>query len=114
MTAGRQPPGAAQEGTGPDRIWLEPDCCADPSTGSLWCQDNVWQGTCEDGVPATEYIRADVAARQVAEAIAVERERCAKIAENWKSPRLGITVARQPGRVLDEIISAIRASETAP
>lgn len=81
MTAARQPPGP-QEGTGPDRIWLEPDCCADPSTGSLWCQDNVWVGTCEDGVPATEYIRADVAARQVAEAIAAERERCAKIAEN--------------------------------
>jgi hypothetical protein len=39
----------------------------------------VWQGTCEDGVPATEYIRADVAARKVAEAVAAERERCAAI-----------------------------------
>ena len=80
MTAARQPPGA-QEGTGPDRIWLEPNCCADPSTGSLWCEDNVWQGTCDDGVPPTEYVRADVATRKVAEAVAAERERCAKIAE---------------------------------
>jgi len=42
----------------PERIWLEPECCADPSIGQQWCQDNVWIGTCEDGVEATEYIRA--------------------------------------------------------
>ena len=44
----------------PERIWLEPECCADPSIGQQWCQDNVWIGTCEDGVEATEYIRADL------------------------------------------------------
>ena len=44
-----------------------------------------------------------------ARAVAAERERCAKIAERWKSPRLGITVARNPGLVVDEIITAIRS-----
>jgi hypothetical protein len=34
------------------RIWLEPAEDADPYTGQMWCQDNVW------GAVATEYVLA--------------------------------------------------------
>lgn len=55
------------EHQGPERIWLEPDCCADPATGRMWCEDNVWPtGDCPDDTPAVEYIRADLAAASLA------------------------------------------------
>lgn len=46
----------------PDRIWLEPSCCADPSEGRTWCADNVWpNGDCDIQAPGVEYVRADLA-----------------------------------------------------
>jgi hypothetical protein len=48
-----------------ERIWLEPECCACPDTGRLWCQDKVWpSGECK--VEPTEYVLA--AALSAAEA----------------------------------------------
>lgn len=44
-----------------ERIWLQPECCADWDTGRLWCQDPD-PVDCDDGVPWTEYVRADIAA----------------------------------------------------
>jgi hypothetical protein len=48
-----------KEPDGPDRIWLEPDCCSDPSVGRTWALHNEWED-CEEGVPATEYVRVDL------------------------------------------------------
>lgn len=42
----------------PPIIWLEPECCADPSVGRTWCQDDVYE--CEEGAKAVKYIRADL------------------------------------------------------
>jgi hypothetical protein len=41
-----------------DRIWLQPECCADETYGRLWC-DNADPEPCEDGVLWSEYISAD-------------------------------------------------------
>ena len=46
---------------GPDIIWLEPSCCADPSHGRQWCEDDAFP-VCEDGHEPVKYIRADLAA----------------------------------------------------
>jgi hypothetical protein len=49
--------------SGPERIWLEPECCADPSVGRTWCKDNVWPlCDCDAQAEATEYVRADLVA----------------------------------------------------
>lgn len=40
----------------PARIWLQPECCADPDTGRLWCEHNK-PIECPDGQPWTEYHR---------------------------------------------------------
>lgn len=40
----------------PARIWLQPECCADPDTGRLWCEHNE-PVECPDGQPWTEYRR---------------------------------------------------------
>ncbi len=43
-----------------ETIWLEPACCGENAdTGRTWCQHNVY--ACEDAVPATRYVRADIA-----------------------------------------------------
>ena len=84
---------AGQEPDGPEHIWLQPDCCADPGTGRLWCQDNVFDD-CDEGMPATEYIRVDIAARKVAE----ERERCAAIASHAGLPEIAIAIRKAPGK----------------
>ena len=42
--------------SGPDRIYLEPECCADPSTGRMWCEDPD-PVPCEDGAAWTDYVR---------------------------------------------------------
>ncbi len=56
-----QPALSPRMGSKHERIWLEPGCCADPSTGSLWCQDKVWdKSDCEYGEEPTEYVRADM------------------------------------------------------
>ena len=39
-------------------IWLQPECCADPDSGRLWCQDPDPED-CEDGNVWTKYVRAD-------------------------------------------------------
>lgn len=42
-------------------IWLEPECCADPSTGRMWAPDNPWlTGDCE--ATGVEYVRAELVA----------------------------------------------------
>lgn len=63
-----------------ERIWLEPECCAEPGVGRTWCSVNEWTccpaGECDAPKP-TEYVRADlVAAREAAAALAM-REACA-------------------------------------
>lgn len=46
----------------PERIYLQPECCAtDSDVGRLWCEDPD-PVECEDGRPWTEYVRADLAA----------------------------------------------------
>ncbi len=52
----------------PDRIWLEPEECADPAVGRLWCKD---QQTSEDehgeDIPWRDsYVRADIHAAAIA------------------------------------------------
>ena len=43
--------------TDPERIWLEPECCACPDTGRLWCQHKVWpDDECRE--EPTEYVLA--------------------------------------------------------
>lgn len=39
-------------------IYLQPECCADPAVGRLWCEDDS-PVDCEDGKPWTKYVRAD-------------------------------------------------------
>lgn len=62
-----------------ETIWLEPACCGENAeTGRTWCQHNVY--ACEDGVPATRYVRADMAdarerrLREALEIIAGQRQ----------------------------------------
>ena len=50
----------------PEAIYLQPECCADPDTGRLWCEDDA-PVDCEDGKPWTKYVRADMAEQQAAE-----------------------------------------------
>lgn len=40
-------------------IHLQPECCADPEMGRVWCE-NTDPEPCEDGVPWTKYLRADL------------------------------------------------------
>lgn len=57
---------------GPPVIWLEPDCCADPSVGRTWCQDE-FAFECEEGGKAVKYVRADlVEAKPTTESLAPE------------------------------------------
>ena len=42
-----------------ERIWLQPKCCASGYEGRLWCEDPD-PAPCPDGVPWTEYVRADL------------------------------------------------------
>lgn len=62
-----------------ERIWLEPECCAEPGVGRTWCSVNEWAccpaGECDAPKP-TEYVRADlVAAREAAAAAEAGRLR---------------------------------------
>jgi hypothetical protein len=66
-----------------ERIWLEPGGYG--PEGRLWCQDNVWGSRC-----ATEYVRADLMEAAIATARAEERERCAKIADEYSEHDLGV------------------------
>ena len=49
-------------------IYLQPECCADPEIGQLWCEDDCPE-ECEDGVPWTKYIRADVVESELTAAL---------------------------------------------
>ena len=42
----------------PEKIYLQPECCADSETGRLWCEHDVPE-ECPDGKPWTGYIRLD-------------------------------------------------------
>lgn len=58
----------------PRHIFLEPECCADPSVGRCWAAHNEWPlGDCAVQAEATQYVRADLVA-------ALERERDAATA----------------------------------
>ena len=69
------------------RIWLEPECCAEPSVGRVWCQVNQWTccpaGECDAPKPAEYVLASEVAAlvaaarREGAEAM---RDACARTA----------------------------------
>ena len=49
---------------GPERIYLQPACCADPAVGRVWC-DSDEPERCEEGVRWTPYVRADVHAAEM-------------------------------------------------
>jgi hypothetical protein len=49
----------------PERIYLQPECCAAPETGRLWCNHDA-PVDCEEGVAWTDYVRADVASLDAA------------------------------------------------
>jgi len=42
----------------PKRIYLQPECCADPEMGRLWCEDPN-PVDCSDGVDWAEYTLTD-------------------------------------------------------
>lgn len=50
-----------------ERIWLEPEDCADPYGGRQWCEDNIGSED-ENGhaVSWIEYVRADIADAEIA------------------------------------------------
>lgn len=61
-----------------ERIWLEPQHATYGLEGRLWCQDDVFTGAdgYENDPPPTEYVRADLAAAELAAARAeIERLR---------------------------------------
>ena len=96
-----------------ERIFLQPDCCADPDTGRLWCEDPSPED-CDQGTPWTEYVRRDIfeereryilklecALRQVAEEPNIDRAR--EIADgilesNAELSGAGTGAATEPGR----------------
>lgn len=45
-----------------ERIYLQPECCADPDVGRLWCQDDGPE-SCPDGEKWTPYVLASECAR---------------------------------------------------
>lgn len=67
-----------------ERIWLEPECCAEPGVGRTWCSVNEWAccpaGECDAPKP-TEYVRADLVEAREAAAAEAMREACALIAD---------------------------------
>jgi hypothetical protein len=42
----------------PEVIYLQPECCADPAVGRLWCEGDA-PADCEDGKQWTKYVRAE-------------------------------------------------------
>ena len=42
----------------PDRIYLQPECCADPQWNRLWCEDNI--DDCDEGEPWVEYVNKNL------------------------------------------------------
>ena len=74
----------------PERIWLQPKCCAGEYEGRQWCEHNVFDDDqCEDGNKATEYVRADLLLT-----LEAERNRVVEALEYY-ADREGGLVARQ-------------------
>lgn len=79
------------------RIYLQPECCADPDMGRLWCQDDEPE-TCPDGEKWTPYVLAseldqkqadlDRALARVAELKASVTELIQHYSETWDLPIL--------------------------
>ena len=80
----------------PERIYLAPECCSGPE-GRCW-SDYKPEADCDDGVEATEYVRADaltalqserdaaiaqVVALRVENEALLEVDRLAEIASSW-------------------------------
>ena len=60
----------------PKEIFLQPECCADPDVGRLWCEHDAPED-CEDGKPWIRYVHADEIdrlRRELAEARGLLRE----------------------------------------
>lgn len=80
--------------TDAERIWLEPECCAEPGVGRAWCSVNEWTccpaGECDAPKP-TEYVRADLVASREAAAAEAMREAAAQylFTLSASSPRWG-------------------------
>jgi hypothetical protein len=53
----------------PTRIYLQPECCAEPDVGRLWCEHDE-PVECEDGESWTEYVAVDEVLRMIDEGIA--------------------------------------------
>ena len=67
-----------------ERIWLEPapgDC-----NGRTWCQDKVWPEKEGDPEP-TEYVRADIVAKQAAEILQLKQSNNRRKLEVYKANR---------------------------
>jgi hypothetical protein len=84
--------------TAPKKIWLvigedcPPEADFTDCDGVTWCQDKI-------DANSISYIRADVAAAQLAAEVAAAVERAAQVAENYP---------RADGWIADEIAAAIR------
>ena len=69
----------------PTEIFLQPKCCADPAYGRTWCEGDA-PVDCEDGVPWTKYVRADVVEWQLRVAeLAVYKRAYAYLQERLQS-----------------------------
>jgi hypothetical protein len=98
----------------PDRIWLEPACCADPSEGRCWAPHNVWpNGDCDIQAPGVEYIRADLVAAREAAVRAQVWEEAAEIAEKrhevWHNQDPLLCEVEDDETACQDIAGAIRA-----
>lgn len=80
-----------------DRIWLEPREDADPYIGRQWCQDNQWG---EEGV---EYVRADVAGRDL---LAASKA----LITQWESPNWKLT--EPTAKLMNDLHDAISKAES--
>jgi hypothetical protein len=98
-----------------ERIWLEPECCASPETGRVWCQDKVWPADdCEFGAEPTEYV--------LATALAAAEAREARLREGEEEPRIALAVKAgiteywscplfwEAPRVIDAVVRAALAA----
>lgn len=45
-----------------ERIYLQPECCADQSVGRIWCEHDAPEN-CDDGKPWVEYVRKGISRR---------------------------------------------------
>ena len=101
----------------PRHIFLEPECCADPSVGRCWAAHNEWPlGDCDVQAEATQYVRADLVAAlererdaATARAEAAERERDA-LRDEWEEIAAGITTEQPEVGALWPMVSEINGN----